>query len=123
MGYILLVEDDKLSRQLLKDLLATQGYEVREANDGMEALQHAQAEKPALILMDVMMPRVSGLDVAKQIIDYYRDNPPYLIFISALGSVQDIEQGKLAGASDYIVKPFSPDALLAKIKKAMTDRG
>ena len=122
MGYILLAEDDRDLLNLIQDALEAQGFEVRAVNNGQDALTMALAERPALLLLDVMMPGLSGLDVTRHVKDHYAPDAPPIILITALGSWQDVEQGKLAGADEYIIKPFAPDALTSKIRTALARR-
>lgn len=119
MSYILFAEDDKVSQTLIHEMLELMGYEIRVTNNGVDAQSMALEERPALMLLDVLMPLRSGLDVTQAVKAHYGDNAPYVILISALGSLQDIEQGKLSGADDYIIKPFSPEALREKVRTAM----
>ncbi len=121
MSYILFAEDDPVSQTLIKEMLELMGYDVRVTNNGDDALKMALAERPRLLLLDVLMPRRSGLEVTRDVKLHYRENTPYVILITALGSLQDIEQGKIYGADDYIIKPFSPEALRAKVRAAMAD--
>ena len=95
---------------------------MRAVNNGRDALTMALAERPALLLLDVMMPGLSGLDVTRQVKAHYAPDAPPIILITALGSWQDVEQGKLAGADEYIIKPFAPDALTSKIRTALARR-
>lgn len=119
MSYILFAEDDKVSQTLIREMLELMGYEIRVTNNGVDAQQMALDERPALMLLDVLMPLRSGLDVTQAVKAHYGEDAPYVILISALGSLQDIEQGKLAGADDYIIKPFSPETLREKVRTAM----
>lgn len=123
MSYILFAEDDPVSQTLIKEMLELMGYAVRVTNNGDDALRMALAERPRLLLLDVLMPRRSGLEVTREVKLHYRDADviPYIILITALGSLQDIEQGKIYGADDYIIKPFSPEALRTKVRAAMGD--
>ena len=122
VGYILLAEDDRDSLNLIQDALEAQGFVVRAVNNGQAALTMALAERPALLLLDVMMPGLSGLDVTRSVKAHYMPDAPPIILITALGSWQDVEQGKLAGADEYIIKPFAPDALTSKIRTALARR-
>ncbi len=117
--YILIAEDDLDSRQLIADLLEVLGYAIRVAEDGQVALDMALAEKPRLLLLDVAMPVKSGLDVTRQIRAHYGDAAPPIFLMSAYGQRTDVEDGLLAGANDYLTKPFSPVELLDKVRAAM----
>jgi two-component system sensor histidine kinase ChiS len=122
VGYILLAEDDQDSLALIQEALLAQGFTVRAVNNGQAALDLAQTEKPDLLLLDIMMPGLSGLEVTRQVKAHYASDAPPVILITALGSWQDVEQGKLAGADEYIIKPFAPDALTSKIRSALARR-
>ncbi len=119
MGYILFAEDDLVSQELILEMLRLQGYDVRVTNNGADALSMALEEKPQLILLDVMMPRKSGLEVTRSVKAHYGDDAPPIILITALGGLDDIEQGRLAGADSYIIKPFSPQSLRDKVQEAL----
>lgn len=122
VGYILLAEDDKDSLNLIQEALLAQGFTVRAVSNGQAALDLALAEKPDLLLLDIMMPGLSGLEVTRAVKAHYAPDAPPVIVITALGSWQDVEQGKLAGADEYIIKPFAPDALTSKIRTALGRR-
>jgi len=117
--YILIAEDDPDSRQLIADLLGELGYPIRVAADGQVALDMALTEKPRLLLLDVAMPVKNGLDVTRQIRAHYGDATPPIFLMSAYGQRTDVEEGMLAGANDYLTKPFSPVELLDKIRAAV----
>ena len=119
MNYILFAEDDKASRDLIRETLEVEGYTVQTVVDGLAAEQAALADRPLLFLLDVMLPGQSGLEVTRKIKAHYGAEAPPIILITALGSWNDIEQGRLAGADDYLVKPFSPEILIKKIKEAL----
>ena len=119
MTYILFAEDDAASQQLIQDTLEAQGYRVRSVSNGIDALTMALADKPGLVLLDVMMPGKNGLEVTRAIKEHYGEDAPPVILITALGSLDNIEQGRLAGADDYITKPFSPEVLSKKVVAAL----
>ncbi|MBN1964035.1 MAG: response regulator [Anaerolineae bacterium] len=116
MTYILLAEDDPTSLEIVRDILEAQGYRLRTARDGNAALALALDERPALVVADVMMPKISGLELIRQLKQHYESAPPPVILISALGTLNDIERGREVGADDYIIKPFSPEVLSAKVR-------
>lgn len=122
MGHILLVEDDAMTRQLMITMLDGLGYTVQATDNGDSAEAMAVAEKPDLILMDVMMPGRSGLEVTKAIKAHYGDAAPPVIIITAMGRHSDIEAAELAGADDYVIKPFAPDVLQKKIETVLGDQ-
>jgi CheY-like chemotaxis protein len=112
---ILTIEDTADIRRLIRMTLEFQGYDVLEAADGPQGLALARAHKPDLILLDVMMPGVDGLGVARSLSDdpVLRRIP--IIMLSAMGAARDIDAALQAGVKAYLVKPFSPRELLDKV--------
>ena|SRR3972149_3257208 len=113
---ILIVDDDDIMRQLFRFVLEREGYEVAEAASGDRILARTVNFKPDLILLDVMMPRVSGLDVCRQLKKDSRTQHVPVIIISAYSNAVTRAEGLLAGAIDFINKPCSPYQLLDKIQ-------
>lgn len=119
--YKILVVDDVLSNiMLLKALLKAEGYQIITATDGMQALEQVAEERPDLILLDVMMPGMSGFEVSKRLQSSteYHDIP--IIFLTALNSHEDIVKGFELGANDFITKPFNKSELKIRIKHQMS---
>lgn len=110
---ILVVDDEKAIINLLRINLEKEGYSVIEANDGLEAIDVATNQKPDLILLDVMIPKLDGLSVCKRIKNMM--NVP-IIIVSAKDEELDKIVGLELGADDYITKPFSVRELLARVK-------
>jgi len=110
---ILVVDDEKMIRNLLNINLTKEGYNVIEAVDGMEAVELATEKKPDLILLDVMIPKLDGLSVCKRIKNTM--NVPILM-VTAKDSEVDKILGLELGADDYVTKPFSIRELIARIK-------
>ena len=110
---ILIVDDEKMITNLLTHNLTKEGYNVIEANDGLEAIEKAQNEKPDLILLDIMLPKLDGLTVCKRIKNMM--NIPILM-VTAKDEELDKIVGLELGADDYITKPFSVRELLARVK-------
>jgi DNA-binding response OmpR family regulator len=117
---ILIVDDEPAMRMGLKDNLEFEGYEVDYAEDGQEGLEKITANKYNLILLDVMMPKMSGLDVCRNIRKKGINTP--VILLTAKGEEIDKILGLELGADDYVTKPFSLRELLARIK-AILRRG
>ncbi|MGA2659341.1 MAG: response regulator transcription factor [Verrucomicrobiota bacterium] len=111
---ILVVEDELPMRTVLRDCLERRGYRVLLAADGASALDKALQEKPDLIVLDVMMPKLDGFAVCAEL--RRMGNPAPVLFLTAKGSVQDRVTGLDAGADDYLVKPFSREELLARVR-------
>lgn len=113
---ILIVDDNPNNRELLSEILDGKGYNVRVASSGEEALQDISAPKPDLILLDVLMPGMSGYDVCQEV----KKNPEYglipVIFLSALNDKQAKVNAFKAGGVDYITKPFAPDEVLVSVE-------
>lgn len=122
MAKILIVEDDPTTVQLIEFLLKKNNFEVLIAYNGVEALQIAKKEKLDLILMDVMMPKMDGIEAIEKLKkdENTRDIP--IIILSALGQEMDVMRGLQVGASSYIVKPFSPQELLAEINTKLAKK-
>ena len=115
---ILIVDDEKLIREVIREYCAYEGYEVLEANDGLTALDIIKENKIDLIILDIMMPKLDGFSTCKKIKEI--DNIP-IIMLSARGEEYDKLFGFELGIDDYITKPFSPKELIARIK-AITKR-
>ncbi len=116
---ILVVDDDPEILGLLKRGLAYEGYVVETAADGNEALAKARDHEPDLVILDVMMPGIDGLEVSKRL-RQAGDVP--ILMLTAKGSVTDIVAGLGSGADDYLVKPFAFDELLARVKAQLRRR-
>ncbi|NIM02670.1 response regulator [bacterium] len=116
MTKILIVEDDPTTVQLIEFLLKKNDFDVSIAHNGVEALELSKKEKADLILMDVMMPKMDGIEAIERLKkdETTRDIP--ILILSALGQEMDVMRGLQVGASGYIVKPFSPKELLDEIK-------
>ena len=110
---ILIVDDEKMIINLLTHNLTKEGYNVIEAKDGVEAIEKATSQKPDLILLDIMLPKIDGLTVCKRIKNIM--NVPILM-VTAKDEELDKIVGLELGADDYITKPFSVRELLARIK-------
>jgi len=116
MAKILVVDDDKKIVLLVKSLLEKEGYETIEAYSGKMALDILQDSEPDLILLDVMMPEMDGMETCRRIKGKDNTRSIPVIVLTAKKDVSDKIAGLEAGANDYIVKPFNPDELLARIK-------
>ena len=110
---ILVVDDEQKIVELLEHNLRREGYNVLEANDGVTAVEIAKEQRPDLILLDIMLPRLDGLSVCKKIKNIY--NVPILM-VTAKGDELDKIVGLELGADDYITKPFSVREVMARVK-------
>ena len=108
---VLIVEDEALMRDVIKDYFEADGYEVTEAGDGLEALDLVEEKEFDLILLDIMLPEIDGFSVCRKI-RKTKDVP--IIMITARSEEDDKLTGYELGADDYVTKPFSPKVLLAK---------
>jgi DNA-binding response OmpR family regulator len=117
MTKILIVEDEPHMVAGLRDNFEFEGYEVVTAGDGVAGLERALKESPDLVILDVMMPRMSGLDVCKQL-KAKRPSTP-IIMLTARGQEVDKVVGLELGADDYVTKPFSIRELLARVKAVL----
>jgi DNA-binding response OmpR family regulator len=116
---VLVVEDDDDIAQVLQRLLRTEGYEVRTADDGNEALDEAKQFLPDLVILDLGLPGRDGIDVARELRD--RDDTPILM-LTARDAVESRVAGLDSGADDYLVKPFERQELLARLRALLRRR-
>src|SRR5258707_4584718 len=114
MERILIIEDELPMRTALGAVLATEGYRVLTAADGEAGLERALQEKPDVILLDIMMPRLDGYAVCSEL--RRLSNPVPILMLTAKGMVEDRVTGLDTGADDYLVKPFSTEELLARVR-------
>jgi DNA-binding response OmpR family regulator len=114
MERLLIIEDELPMRTALQDALAAEGYRILTAADGENGLQRALSEKPDLILLDIMMPRLDGFAVCAEL--RRLGNPVPILMLTAKGQIDARVQGLDAGADDYLVKPFSTEELLARVR-------
>lgn len=119
MSTVLLAEDDPDIRHLVAYKLGRAGLDVLEAADGRSALELARRTPPDLVVLDVRLPRLSGIEVCRELRAGPRTSDVPIVMVTASAQPQDIEQAYAAGATDYVVKPFSPRALLARIESAL----
>jgi CheY-like chemotaxis protein len=120
MVKILVAEDETDIRELVAfSLTEIGGFQVVKAKNGAEAVEKALEETPDLILMDVRMPQMTGYEACARLkeLDETREIP--VVFLSAKGQEQEIQQGIEAGAEEYILKPFAPDELTNKVREIL----
>jgi len=116
---ILVVEDDLDIRELISFNLANEGHQVFEANDGEVGIDKARNNNPDLILLDLMLPGIQGLDVCRIIKSDQETKETPIIMVTALGQEEDIVKGLETGADDYITKPFSIKVLIARVNAVL----
>ena len=113
-AHILIVDDDPRITDLLRRVLAYEGYSVASAASGSEALNRSLERPPDLVVLDIMLPGLDGLEVAQRL-RTAGDNVPILM-LTARDTVADRVKGLETGADDYLVKPFAPEELVARVK-------
>lgn len=111
---ILVVDDEQAVRDSLRRSLAFNGYTVVLAEDGIQALEMIEREQPILVILDVMMPRMDGLEVCRHLRSEGDDRP--ILILTARDNVSDRVGGLDAGADDYLAKPFALEELLARVR-------
>lgn len=114
---ILVIDDDPDAVETMTAILETRDYEVVTALSGLEGITKAREEKPDLIIMDVMMPKLDGFTICKMIKDNEQIKNIPVILLTGKGLVGDVEKGFAAGASDYMIKPIDWERLFVKIEK------
>ena len=116
---ILVVEDDLDIRELISFNLQNEGHQVFEAKDGEAGIDKAREKLPDLILLDLMLPGIQGLDVCRIIKSDQETKKTPIIMVTALGQEEDIVKGLETGADDYITKPFSIKVLIARVNAVL----
>ena len=119
---ILVVDDNPLNLRMLADWLATEHYVVNTATDGFEALAKIAAERPDIVLLDVVMPELNGFEVCRRIkADPTMADIP-VIMVTALSDVDDLVRGFESGANDFLTKPINKTELLLRVRSALESR-
>jgi len=113
---ILVVEDNAKTASTMQLYLEREGHKVSVVHDGLRAIEVARAKHPDLIILDVMLPQLNGLDVCRTL---RRESDVYIILVTARTTEQDKLQGLDLGADDYITKPFSPRELMARVRAVL----
>lgn len=118
---VLIADDASFMRQMIREIIEPEGYEVvGEATNGIEAVEQFLDLRPDLVTMDIVMPKRSGIDAVKGIL--VEDPQAQVVMCSALGQETLVMEALQAGARDFIVKPFKPDAVIATMNKIL-DKG
>lgn len=118
-GRILVVEDDPAVREMLVNSLTRNGFEPAGANDAMQAAEMVRQRPPDLILLDWMLPQVSGVEWARELKGDEQTRAIPIILLTARGEEEDKVRGLETGADDYVTKPFSPRELIARVKAVL----
>ncbi len=123
MAKIVIAEDERDIRDLITFTLQFAGHEVIPTANGAEAVEAVRREQPDIVLMDVRMPRLTGYEACRQLKadEATKDIP--VVFLSAKGQESEVKEGLAAGAVDYILKPFSPDQLTARVAELLRQHG
>ncbi len=116
---VLIVDDNTAFRAFARTLFARAGYETIEASTGKEALIAVQAERPALVILDVLLPDISGFEICRELRDGFGDELPIIFVSGERAEAADRAVGLLIGADDYMVKPFDPDEFLARARRSI----
>ncbi len=122
MSKILVVDDEAHIRLLIEQTLEEledQGVEILTADNGADALETIKTEKPELVFLDVMMPKMNGFDVCKTVKHELKMSGVYIALLTAKGQEYDKQKGAEVGADLYLTKPFDPDELLAKAQEVL----
>jgi DNA-binding response OmpR family regulator len=115
---VLIAEDDRDSRELLSWLLQKLGYQVVAAANGKEAWDAFRRRRFRIVISDVLMPEIDGLELCRRIRTHKQSKYTYIIVITALIGKKDYLEGMDAGADDFVTKPFDPDELKARLRVA-----
>ena len=118
---ILYVEDNEFNRKIVRQLLARTTYRLTEATDGEEGVASALATPPDLVLMDIQLPKMSGLDATRQLRGDPRTAAVPIIVVTSFALSGDEQKATAAGATAYLAKPYSPRELLAKIREIVPE--
>jgi CheY-like chemotaxis protein len=120
MAKIMVAEDETDIRELIAYSLENiGGFQVVKARNGAEAVEVAQTETPDLILMDVRMPKMTGVEACARLKEIPETSDIPVVFLSAMGQEQEIQQGMNVGAVEYILKPFAPEVLMTKVHEIL----
>lgn len=120
---ILVVDDEEDILELIRYNLAREGYEVVTVLTGEDALEATRSQQPDLIVLDLMLPGMDGLDVCKALRRHQKTADIPIVMVTAKGEEPDIVAGLELGADDYIAKPFSPRVLVARVRAVLRRRG
>jgi two-component system cell cycle response regulator DivK len=118
---ILYVEDNELNRKIVRDMLRRTSYRLLEASDGEVGIAMARSERPDLILMDIQLPKISGLDAMRMLRQASETASTPIIAITSFALSGDQQKAKDAGASAYLAKPYSPRDLLTMIREFLPE--
>ena len=123
MASVLIVDDDPVVRRMLQLSFESEGFDVLTAGDGLEGLESMRSSKPNVVVLDIMMPKLDGMKVMRELQgdDSLRGLP--VILLSAKATSLDIELGLKAGAADYVTKPCDPIELVERVRSLLAKTG
>src|ERR1700682_5224766 len=116
---IILVDDDRVIQKMVGGFLERRGFRVRNASDGVEALQLIRDQIPDLVITDVRMPELNGIELTSRLRSHHRTAGVPILMFSELGAAPDALAGYAAGADDYLPKPFELEILEAKVHRLL----
>ncbi|MBQ5445814.1 MAG: response regulator [Lachnospiraceae bacterium] len=116
---ILVCDDAVFMRMIIKDILSKCGYNVLEAENGYRAIEEYKRSKPELVLMDITMPEINGIETLKRIMEIDKDAT--VVMCSAMGQESMVMESISLGAKDFIVKPFDDDRVIEAVKNVLGD--
>jgi DNA-binding NarL/FixJ family response regulator len=116
-GKVLVVDDDREFRTFMRELLELAGFATAEAADGEEAVAMARSDRPALAILDVRLPGISGYETCRRLKSALGESFPVVLVSGERTESFDRAAGLLIGADDYLAKPFSPDELIARVRR------
>jgi len=116
---VLIADDDLLLAELLRHKLTQQGYEVLHVTDGQSAVDSAQQDRPDLIVLDIMMPNMNGIEALRHLGQFAETRDIPVLMLTARKKEQDVLEALQLGVEEYLVKPFSPDELVARMRKIL----
>ncbi len=119
-AHIMAVDDDPLIRRLVQMNLQRQGYRVTLASNGVEALQQLEDERPDLLVLDISMPEMDGIELLRRLRAAPDTADIRVIMLSAKAQEADIHEGHRSGANAYLTKPFSPQALIETVQEVLS---
>lgn len=114
--FILVVDDNKITTKLLRRYLEANGYEAKEAYDGLDCLEKVEEKQPDAIVLDVMMPRMDGYETAKRLKEQEHTRHIPVVIVTALNDVQNQLKSIESGADDFLSKPIEEKLLIAKVR-------
>jgi DNA-binding NarL/FixJ family response regulator len=120
---ILIVDDDANYREFVSSILGRVGYQTSEASSGEDALTAVRGQRPSCVLLDVLLPGVTGYEVCRELRDEHGEALPIIFVTGERTEPGDRVAGLLLGADDYVIKPFDPDELLARVRRMIVRSG